>query len=180
MLKFIIDFNLKNYNLKYSQKNQIEAWTKMKMKDIVFDSTIHKWKKDESEFDKLILNKENLLFLIQTDDNIKFGGFISSKIYKYNPYFIYDEKAFVFTFKDNKPMKFDIKKDKKYDAFYLCDKSHFGLFQIGYDIDIYKQNKKSHILQEERSSFDYQGIENALIGKTGYFWPKRIKVFQMK
>ena len=95
------------------------------MKEVAFDSNIHNWKEDESEFYYLILNKQNLIFLIETDDNIKFGGFISSKIDKYYPpYFVYDEKAFVFTFKDNKPMKFNIKKDWRKDhAFYLYKKT---------------------------------------------------------
>ena len=52
------------------------------------------------------------------------------------------------------------------------------------DILIYKQNRKSSIYQNEYSPFDYQGIENALIGKTGWpesrFSTKRIMVFQMK
>ena len=131
------------------------------MKEIVFDSNIHNWKKDESEFDDLILNKQNLLFLIETDDNIKFGGFISSKIDGYYNY-ISDENAFVFTFKDNNPMKFDIEKDKKDQAFFLYE--------------------KSSIYQNKYSSFDYQGVENALTGRTGIscFSPKRILVIQMK
>ena len=103
----------KKAELTKEQKIQIENWTHLKMKDVVFDSNIHNWEEDESEFDKLILNKSNLIFLIETDENIKFGGFISSKIDKYYPYFISDENAFVFTFKDNKPMKFNIKKNQK-------------------------------------------------------------------
>ena len=78
-------------------------------------------------------------------------------------------------------MKFKIKKNE---AFYLYNKSNWNLFQIGFaDIYIHKQNRKSFVYQNDRSSFDYQGIENALIGKTGYnslFEPKRILVIQMK
>ena len=80
-------------------------------------------------------------------------------------------------------MKFDIKKDVKDYAFWLFEKLDYRLFDIGnQDIYIKKQNEKSSIYQKEVSSFDYQGIENALIGKTGYgcFSPKRIMVFQMK
>ena len=133
---------------------------------------------------KKIKNKQNLLFLIEFENiNIKFGGFISSKIDKFYPSSISDENAFIFTFKDNKPMKFNIKKDKKDKAFYLCHKSDSlnRLFEIGNDdIRIYKQNIKSSIYQNENSAFNYQGIENALIGKTGGFSPKRIMVFQME
>ena len=94
---------------------------------------INNWKVDESQFDLKIMNKSNLLFLIESDDGIKFGGFISSKIekiWKYPDYkSISDNKAFIFTFKYNKPMKFDIKKDWKKDkAFFLCDKSYDVLF----------------------------------------------------
>ena len=47
---------------------------------------------------------------------------------------------------------------------------------------ISKQNEKSTIRQYNDSSFDYQENQNALIGKTGYyycFYPKRIIVIQM-
>ena len=49
-------------------------------------------------------------------------------------------------------------------------------------IYIRKQNKKSSIIQNKYSSFDYQGIEKALIGRTGIkcFSPKRILVIQME
>ena len=50
--------------LKKEQKVQIEDWTNLKMKDIVFDSNIHNWNKETSEFDSLILNKQNLIFFI--------------------------------------------------------------------------------------------------------------------
>ena len=126
---------------------QIEKWTNMKVSEIVFDSKKHNWKEDKSVFDQLILNKQNLIFLIETEDNIKFGGFISSKIDKIRK-FISDENAYVFTFKDNNPMKFDINKYRKYDAFYLFNKLNYCLFEIGYeDIFIFKHNQKSNIFQ---------------------------------
>ena len=160
------------------------------MKEIIFDSNIHKWKYKESKFDSFILNKENLLFLIETNDKIKFGGFVSSKIDKivHNDdnkieNYISDSNSFIFTFKDNKPMKFDIKKDNKYYSFRLYNEFSNRLFGIGYnDIVICKQYKKSTIYQFEYSSYDYQGIEKAVIGKIGYqiFSPKRILVIQMR
>ena len=74
-------------------------------------------------------------------------------------------------------------KIKKDEAFGLYDKSYYGLFIIGeYDIIIFKQNNKSSIYQNEyTSSFDYQGIEEALIGRTGWdcLTTKRILVIQM-
>ena len=91
------------------ERYKIEKWCNLIMDSIIFDLDIHNWKQNESEFDKLISNKRNLLFLIESDDGIKFGVFISSQIYVGK--WISDENAFVFTFKDNKPMKFDIKKN---------------------------------------------------------------------
>ena len=166
------------------------------MYEIVFDSKINNWKQNKSEFDKLIFKKQNLLFLIETNDGIKFGGFISKEIDKMadlkvvNNVFkwenhISDSNAFLFTFKDNNPMKFNIKKDKNNDeiTFYLFLKEDDWLFQFGYhDIYISKQNTKSSIYQDMYCSFNYEGNENALIGKTGKycFTPKRILVMQMK
>ena len=57
------------------------------------------------------------------------------------------------------------------------------MFKIGdNDIIVYKQDKyKTSIFQDKKSSFDYKGIENALIGKTGkeLFEMKRLIVIQM-
>ena len=140
----------------------------------------------ESEFDKIIINKQNIIILIENEEGIKIGGFISTQIDKITNYgdnkkWISDEKSFLFTFKDNKSMKYDIKKDKQDKAFCLYDKSHLNLFSIGNnDIVIEKIMDNTRIYQNERSSFDYEGKENALIGKTGDFSTKRIIVIQMK
>ena len=78
-------------------------------------------------------------------------------------------------------MKFDIKKDNKNEAFWLYKKYDNELFKFGNnDIVIYKKDLKS-FCKDYNSSFDYKGIKNALIGKTGNaFYPKRILVIQMK
>ena len=64
----------------------------------------------------------------------------------------------------------------------MCDKYDERLFQIGWnDVEICKENFKSTIFQNDFCSFDYHGIENALIGKIFpfSFYPKRILVIQM-
>ena len=47
---------------------------------------------------------------------------------------------------------------------------------------INKRNEKSSLYQERESSFNYKGIKNALIGRTGdnCFEVKSILVIQMK
>ena len=179
-------------NLNISQYNKLEEWTHKKMKEILFDTKKNNWKKDTSEFDTKIFNKKKFIILIETENDIKFGCYVDGKIDKY---YYYDNgsdsiisclNSFVFTFKNNTIEKFDIKKDKSKYAFYLYPKSSEILFEFGYnDISIRKDNnsfKCSCIYQEEDSSFDYKGKENALIGIIGSdcFKPKRIVVIQMK
>ena len=188
--KLVKESKRKQIWLNDEQINKIEEWTRMKNEKVIFDSEIDKWKMGESEFDKIIINKQNIIILIENEEGIKIGGFISSKIDKITNYddeeeeneeWIADEKSFVFTFKDNKSMKYDIKKDKQDKAFCLYHKSHLNLFSIGNnDIVIEKIMDNTRIYQNERSSFDYEGKENALIGKTGYLSTKRIIVIQMK
>ena len=47
---------------KWFQMKYIKQWTGLHYNSLIFDSEIHNWKENESEFDTLILNKENLLF----------------------------------------------------------------------------------------------------------------------
>ena len=114
---------------------------------------------------------------------ITIGQYISNPIIF--GYWTKDSSSFVFTFKDNKPMKFNITNyhgNKSY-AFWLYEESTCWLFKIGdNDIVVYKQDKyKTSIFQDKKSSFDYKGIENALIGKIGkeLFEMKRLIVIQM-
>ena len=80
-------------------------------------------------------------------------------------------------------MKFDIIKYKKDCAFRLFNKTNDFLFQFPNDILIYKENTyKSAVYQSFSNTFNYQGIRNVLIGKTGdhCFTVKRVLVIQMK
>ena len=167
--------------LEMKEIEKLEEWTNKKCGEIIFDSDIDNWSQNTSEFDDLILNKRNLLFLIKSDNNIKFGGFLNTIIDKRgDDKWIKDENAFLFTFKDNKPMKFNIKKDKSEYAFIVRTKKQEDLFNFGYyDINIYKKGYKSEI---KPNTFEYEGNTNALIGRTGprCFSPKRIIVIQMK
>ena len=79
-------------------------------------------------------------------------------------------------------MKFDIKESQQRHAFHYS--LYYGYFKFGYnDIYIDKSFNQSSIYQNDDSSFDYKGIENALIGKTeecnGHFSPNRIWIIKM-
>ena len=62
--------NLNNYQ-KYT--NEINKITNLKIKEIIFDSEIHNWDKNTSEFDSKIFGKEKLLFLTMWLCSIRHG-----------------------------------------------------------------------------------------------------------
>ena len=137
--------NLNNYQ-KYT--NEINKITKLKIKEIIFDSEIHYWERNTSEFDSKIFGKEKLLFLIEDTNNNLFGGFINSKIDKYIYYEqfklkgkrIIDSNAFLFSINNNETMK--IKKEWSGFAFKLYKKEENVLFGFGNGPDISIMKKK--------------------------------------
>ena len=165
--------NNSNNQLKYSQYlSQIYSMTNKSNATVLFDSSIQNWEKGISEFDSIIFNKSKLVFLIQTDNDIVFGGFISSKIStigtKDNNYQrIKDRNAFVFTFKDGNVLKYEIKKESSDYAFCLYEKNHSNLFQIGGDITVIKSGKVLTTNEIKQEAFDYHGTQKSLIGKIG-------------
>ncbi|BFU22999.1 TLD, putative [Entamoeba histolytica] len=160
---------------------QLEEWTNRKVEDILFDSDKDDWNVNTSVFDQRIWNKEHIIIIIEDEDGNKFGGYVNEKIDRVESY-INDSQSFVLSLESNGRMKgmmkFDIKEPQN--AFYLWNQSHDYLFQFGYgyDICVFKENYKtlSHCKQ---SSFEYEGISNALCGKY-YFKPKHFIVIEMK
>ena len=45
---------------------QIEEWSLMTFKKVIFDSDIHDWNQHTSKFDQRIFNKEKFVFIIET------------------------------------------------------------------------------------------------------------------
>ena len=93
-----------------------------------------------------------------------------------------DYNAFVFSLESNKrlekPMRFNLKENKGNNIFKLYDKNISTLFRIGSELDIKKENNGMGRCEQEE--FEYNGLENVLIGYTGDFRIKRIQVWQMK
>ncbi|BFU24518.1 predicted protein [Entamoeba histolytica] len=167
------------------QIEQLEEWTNRKVGNILFDSDIDNWNVNTSVFNQRIMNKEHIVIIIEDSEGNKFGGYVNEKIDKVGC-FIYDSQSFVFSLESNGRMKgmkkFDIKEQQH--AFCLLNKSHNCLFAFGgdgkylKDIVVHKENDKTHS-ECIQSSFDYEGISNALCGKYN-FTPKRIIVIEMK
>ena len=160
---------------------QFEEWTKKKYKEILFDSNEDNWSVNTSVFDEKIMNKNNLLFLIEDINKNKFGGFLSSTINSFDSY-VTDDNAFLFSLQSNKKpnemKKFEIK-EKEY-AFQLnkkIDKYDLFSFGNGFDICIHKKSyiNGGYCFQQ---SFEYEGISNALINDTEFII-KHFIVIQM-
>ena len=130
--------------------------------------------------------------MIETEDNIRYGGFVHPAIDNYQTFDkegkrhgIVDPQSFVFSFKNNKPMKYEMEEDKKNESvFLLYDNDNPTLFSFGHhDILIKKKGIKSWCQQDGYSYYDYQENWKALTGKEGRtnsFDIKRIVVIEFK
>ena len=66
--------------------SDIENETKMKFKEVIFDSNEYNWERYSSQFDEIIFGKEKLVFLIEIKVNETKGsiyGVVYNKIDKY-------------------------------------------------------------------------------------------------
>ena len=174
-------------------QKQLESLLEMKIDETIFDIQKYDWNIGASTFDSVVLNKRQLAFIIQdTNENI-FGCYIDATIdnhvylveKEWKGKMISDSKSSVFSLYSNgrldKPMKFIVKEGYEEWSFQLYQKEWGALFAVGGGNDIYV--KKSEVKEEcfyIQLSFDYEGIENALIGKTVYhsFTVKNILVIQ--
>ena len=164
--------------------NQIQQWTKKQIGEIIFSSTIDDWKTETSIFDQKLLNKNNIIIIIEDTEGNKFGGYISSTIDKCNSY-ISDKNAFLFSLQSNERLsgmkRFEIKDSQK--AFYLGSSSDVDLFGMGsgYDLCLRKENTKSQCCCYQSYSFYYNGSSNALVGKSPFntITLKQFHVLQM-
>ena len=145
-------------------------------------------------FDSIVIGKEKILILIEDENNNVFGCYINSKIDKNrnveNEFSkgIEDPNCFIFSFRNNEPTKYGLRKDRKDDTvFLLYEKKDERLFIVGErDIFIRKSNRKSFCCDDINDcKFDYQGKQKVLNGKSGMktedeFKVKRILVIQME
>ena len=149
------DESLQNVVVELTEKYQleitsIEEWTTYKLKGIVFDTEYCDWNLFSSTFDKHVWNREKLMFLIETSENIRFGGFVHSKVDSYRRivdeklFGIVDGESFVFTFKDGVGKKYHLKEDQKIQSvFFLYPSDDDKLFLFGNgEISVGKKGNK--------------------------------------
>ena len=179
-------------------KEEIEAirhWTGKNLNSLIFNSTSDDWKVNSSVFDRKVLGRRNLLFIIDDYDGNRFGGYVTSQI---NSMWIsnarlkvnatgsrtYDGGAFVFTLR--RRTKLTLQKFETIvpsESFTLCDAPNGCLFHFGdskngrYDIRIHKQNAGASICQS--ASYNYKGRASPLRDWDEGFTPARILVYQL-
>ena len=164
--------------------DRLEKHSNKWIDDVVFDSMKHSWNRNKSDFANKILNKSNVYILIETSDEI-IGCYIENTINELDKY-IEDENAFIFTFNQQKGIKFKIKDKSK--AIKICRNEDEALFKVGQykgifrgeyaDILVKKEEKNKSFGTCDQSSFEYNGKSKALVNKNE-FNVKRIFVIQM-
>ena len=174
----------RDFNIDSTIIDQIQEWSQSKISETLFDSNVESWTFDQTALTKKLKGRGKLIVLIETETNIFMGGYIEQPLNCIGQY-IFDNNAFIFTFKDNKPMKFDIQQPQF--AFKLCNKTNKYILILGYnDIRLRRGKEQSNCWRKstshwknEISTYNYNGIKNALCGNSS-FHTKRLLIFQMK
>ena len=166
------------------EMKQLEEWTELKFCEVVFDSDVNNWSPQTSVFDDKIVGTKQLLFIIEDMVNNVFGYYLSTEIKEVYEFDVAtDFNTFLFSLRSNNrlpnPMKFEMNNITV--GYKLFDKHHQCLIQFGKETIVLSKNNTFNvsIINQKNDIFDYHGYENALIGKTNTFIPKRFIVIQM-
>ena len=151
--------------------NLILSWISYKPKsfELIFDS-----KKYEDSTDVLYnkcYNKKPLIFLIQSTDGFKFGGFSNIFLTETSNHFINDKESFVFSL--DKKLKYKIKKAEK--ALFFQKNYGFGFGEN--DIFIYNNWKNKRNYTWSRGSYD---AESQLNGGNSQFSILNFEVYHLE
>lgn len=160
----------------------LEEWTSLRIDSILFNSEIQSLEKNNEDFSKAILNRSKVIFFIETTEHEKFGCYIDTRIEKLGKYFS-DPKTFLFTFRNNSPQKFILQPHRTTNVLEICLSSDWKLFRIGVDdLLVCRNYAPCSCFQSSKSSFDYRGLKNALLGSSGEhnFKLHSLKIIQMK
>ena len=170
------------------EQTQIEEWTQKRCNDILFDSNVHNWNENISEFDSNILNKSNLIFIVEDTNDNSFGYYFNGTVDQCDC-FIKAQGSFLFSLKSNGRVeqgmtKFEEKQETK--GFYLCNKHGLRLFSIQNGIYVNKQmNKNESYVKQLSNNYDFHGITQSFHeqmrenGNSCKFTPRRIIVIEM-
>ena len=123
------------------QSLQLEEMTDLYINETIFDSTIDDWKENTTEFDKKIMHRRKLIFLIEDTEANIFGCYIDTQITIDGYEHLKDNKCFVFSFdsKSKQIIKYDVVDSNN--AFKVYKSNDTKLMTIGwYHIVIMKKD----------------------------------------
>ena len=163
---------------------KLEKWSKLKCREVIFDTNINNWEKDNSDFGKTIIGKGYLMFLIEDHQGELFGFSIKDQIKGIEKGKKQELSSFVFEFNLNrkkrlmKPKRYRIKKNSKPNLV-IFDDNKDELIEFD-SITLMKQNcEESYCKSSEE--FDYERIDVPLCETDEtLFKMKRLIVIQMQ
>ena len=190
--KIIARKEWKHGNLWHNQKEQLEEWTKLKCGEVLFNSDVDDWGMNTSVFGDRVVERRNLIFVIEDTENNKFGYYLNTKISRIGTS-ISDEFAFVFTLENNGRlkegngmMKYETKVEEWNCWIHDKDKNTLAGLGCGHTICLRKsQEKDASFYEQIDDKFDYHGTKDVVLGRRNpeglptRFTPKRIVVIQM-
>ena len=164
--------------------NALNRWTQLQCSYVVFDSTIDDWSISTSIFNDVIIGKNHLAFLIETEQGDSIGYYFNPFVTNvFDEWIEADKKSFHFNLGQTESnlkqmMKYDIKEPRKA-GITLFDKSDEWLVKLG-DIYLFKKNnaQMSYCVYFD-NHFDYCLLPHPLTKRNEYFTLKRIRVIQM-
>ena len=169
---------------KEREPRKLEELSGMKIKEILFDSDIHKWSENENEneFVEKINGKKDIIILIEYEQQNLFGGYIGNKIIIGED--VNDPTCYLFSLRKNGKytMKQYFRNEKDY-SYYIPSHLTGYLMTFGSSKSSFEDIT---LLKKEYSSgycavwcYDYQGESFALAEKQ-HFNIKRIVVHQLQ
>ena len=93
-------------NLSLGELIQLEQWTNKKCLEVIFDSDKDNWSENTSVFGDKLMNKSNLVFVIEEENNNKFGYYFNGTV-KTDGSNMKAQGSFMFTLKSNGRMNGD-------------------------------------------------------------------------
>ena len=167
---------------------EIEKYTEKRVCEIIFSTDIHDWSKNTTEFNEMILNRRNILIMVETINDVILGQYIKARTNKTNKLFedktsrrgkpskddievaskvdgrIEDNESFVFSTFKNKFNKYFMQSSESI-ALTLYEKDSELLMMSGNrDIVLYKKEKYNYsfVQPHKNPNYDYRGEKDPL------------------
>ena len=196
MTKLLTTISSRQITFGYNDKSreiiqQVEQWTRKKTCEIIFDSNEDNWDVKTSVFGKKIMNRNNVLILIDTSLNIIIGQYIETTINSYATRSksgewqgsIFDKNSFLFTDRDGIITRYHPKQNFS-KAIDLWEDNEKQLFNIGKNcIYLYKKGYSSYseCHHDANNVYDFTNSTEKLVGghHSTRFDVKRLVVYQL-